>query len=86
MVRTRFEQLKRYLKACSPKNESKDLGSGSDFWRKLECVVQHFRAASQTYVIPGSDVTIDEVLQKFKGRSKHTMQINAKQAGKGFKI
>jgi Transposase IS4 len=45
------------------------------------------RAATteELYQLP-QDLSIDEQLIKFKGRSKHTIQMNSKAAGEGYKI
>lgn len=60
---------------------------GSNDW--LAKIQPSFDSFSQTYVSrirPGRNVSIDEQLILFKGRSKHTMKINSKRAEKGFKI
>lgn len=49
-------------------------------------MVTAFRKASKQYYEPGDKVFIDEQLILFKGRSRHTMQIGAREAGQGFKI
>ena len=48
--------------------------------------LDHFLTACMTHARPGRDVSVDEQLILFKGRSKHTMNITSKAAGKGFKI
>ena len=82
----RFEQIWRFLKINDPRSEPKEIGYEKDFWRKIEPFVQGFRAGYLKYYTPGSHVSIDEFLVKFKGRSRHTMNIAAKAGGKGFKI
>jgi Transposase IS4 len=37
------------------------------------------------YRLP-QDLCIDEILMQFSSRSKHTIQMNSKAAGKGYKI
>ena len=85
MTLIRFEQIKRFFKASDP-YEPENIGSGQDFWKKVEPVVESFRFGARQYYIPGSNVSIDEFLIKFGGRSRHTMQISAKAGGKGFKL
>ena len=80
----RFQQIKRFLKISNPLNEPDS--SGPDWWKKLEPLVTEFQKASQEYYRPGPHVSVDEQLILFKGRSKHTMQMVAKEAGQGFKI
>ena len=42
--------------------------------------------ASVSHFMPGRDVSVDEQLILFKDRSKHSMLIPTKRAGKHFKI
>ena len=86
MTVRRFEQIRRFLKINDPQSELEEIGQGKDFWRKIEPFVQGFRAGCLKYYTPRSYVSIDELLVKFKGRSRHTMNIAAKAGGKGFKI
>ena len=85
MTLIRFEQIRRFFKASDP-DEPEDIGKGQDFWKKVEPVVESFRFGARQYYNPGSHVSIDEFLIKFKGRSRHTMHISAKAGGKGFKL
>ena len=48
--------------------------------------MDHMRQVSQKSINPGKHVSIDKQLILFKGRSKHTMIINSKEAGQGFKL
>ena len=48
------------------------MGKGADWWKKLEPLATGFREASLEYYEPGSIISIDEQLIKFKGRSRHT--------------
>ena len=86
MTVVRFEQIRRFLKLNDPRSEPQEVGYQKDFWQKIGPFVQGFREASLKYYTPGSHVSIDEFLVKFKGRSRHTMNIAAKAGGKGFKI
>ena len=85
MTLVRFEQILCFFKASDP-DEPKDIGSRQGFWKKVSPVAQCFRHGVRQYYSPGSHVSIDEFLIKFKGRSKHTMNIAAKAGGKGFKL
>ena len=46
----------------------------------------HIRKTSRDLLTPGREISVDEQLILFKGRSAHTMQIGSKEAGIGFKI
>ena len=82
----RFQQIKRFLKLNNGRTEPSGMGKGADWWKKLEPLATGFREASLEYYEPGSIISIDEQLIKLKGRSRHTLQITSKQAGKGFKV
>ena len=82
----RFEQIRRFLKINDPRSKPKEIGYEKDFWRKIEPFVQGFRAGCLKYYTPRSYVSVDEFLVKFKGRSRHIMNIATKAGGKGFKI
>ena len=80
----RWEQLRRYLKISNPSkdNDSKWI----NWYAKVELLYSDFVKASRAHLMPGRDVSVDEQLILFKGRSKHTMLIPTKRAEKGFKI
>ena len=60
---------------------------GSNDWlAKIQPSFESFSQACASGIRPGRNVSIDEQLILFKGRSKHTMQIASKSAGEGFKI
>ena len=82
----RFKQIKRFLKLNNRRMEPSCMGKGADWWKKLEPLATGFREASLEYYKPGSIISIDEQLIKFKDRSRHTLQITSKQAGKGIKV
>ena len=58
----------------------------NDFLAKIRPLLDHFRATCKKLIKPGKEVSVDEQLIQCKARSKHTMNINAKAAGVGFKI
>ena len=86
MSLNRFENIKRFLKINNGRTEPSDMGKGPDWWKKLEPLATDFQTASLKYYQPGSIVSVDEQLIKFKGRSRHTLQIASKHARKGLKI
>lgn len=81
MSRQRFEQFTRYLKINSPHEELDD----AHFWYKVEPLSSSFREASQITLRLGDTINIDENLYSAKTRSKHTIQIDNKAAGRGYK-
>ena len=84
MTLVRFEQIKRFFKMSDPLNDADSMGP--DWWKKLEPYKTEFQKASMKYYLPGNHVSIDEQLVLFKGRSRHKMQMNVKEAGFGFKL
>ena len=84
MSLVRFQQIKRYFKMSDLNNEPNSYGS--DWWKKLESLATDFQKISQKLYVPGSHVSVDEQLILFKGRSKHTLKLVAKEVGEGFKI
>lgn len=84
MSATRWHQIKRYVKISNPKT---GLGSaGVDWYTKVEPLYPDFVNASMASFQPGRNVLVEERLILFKGRCRHTMQIETKATGVGFKI
>jgi hypothetical protein len=48
--------------------------------------MNHIHVAFRESISPSKHVSIDEQLMLFKGRTKHSMMINTKEAGQGFKL
>ncbi len=86
MSRTRWEQIKRYLKIFNSLENQKIDTRDSDWWKKLESLTSEFRNVSKTYWLSDSHVSVDEQLLKFKKRSCHTMQIVSKAISVRFKL
>lgn len=80
----RFQQIRRFFKISDPNNEADS--KGPDWWKKLEPLSTAFQKASRKYYRPQSQISIDEQLILFKGRSRHTLNLHVKEAGHGFKI
>ena len=84
MALQRWHQLKRYLKVSNPTTDVDSFGPG--WYTKVESLYSDFIQSSRTYIIPGREVSVDEQLILFKGRSRHSMSIGTKAAGYSFKI
>ena len=52
----------------------------------MEPLVSIFRENCKSYIIPGSNVAVDEIMIRFHGRSKHTTKMPNKPISKGYKI
>ena len=80
----RWEQIKRFFKIAPHDPDYKP--QGEQWYTKLNPWYSHVRKTSRDLLTPGHEVSVDEQLILFKGRSAHTMQIGSKEAGVGFKI
>ena len=86
MGRDRWQQIQRYFKVSDLDEEAKFNVIGKDWWRKVAPLTFRFRDRCKKAVLSATHCSIDELLEKFEGRSKHTLQIDTKAAGKGYKI
>jgi len=101
MRQDRFAQLQRFLHV-SPYDPTEPPDPTQDeiekmnseqlrqlnkmWWRKLEPLISTFRANCQAHWIPGSNVSVDEMMIKFYGRLKYTLKMKNKPIKQGFKI
>jgi hypothetical protein len=53
---------------------------------KLEPLASLLRTKFQAYVVLGQNVSFDEMMVPFTGRSKHTLKMKNKPISEGFKI
>src|SRR5436853_3218328 len=57
------------------------------FWySKLDPLATHIQTVSQSICIPSSNVSIDEMIARFSGKSAHTVKIKNKPTPEGYKI
>ena len=90
----RFEDLKRYLHISdpTPRNSEQDdsedetLDASIGWWYKLELIVLEFRSLCSKYWIPSLNLSIDEMMVRFFGRSMHTFKAPNKPIKEGYKI
>ena len=82
MTLKRFEQIKRYLHLSEP---FETLPRRS-WYQKLLPLADRLRKSFQAYMVPASDVSIDEMMVRFAGRSFHTLQVPGKPIPLGYKI
>jgi hypothetical protein len=80
MPMKRFQQIKRYLHISNH-------NSPMPYWySKVEPFASHIRDISKRLYVPGSNVSIDEMIIRFSGRSGHTFRIKNKPTPEGYKI
>ena len=87
----RFEQIKRYFHvsplplldvlSCTPSRTST-----SQWYMKLAPLFRLLRARFQANVILAQNVSFDEMMVPFTGRSKHTLKMKNKPVLEGFKL
>jgi hypothetical protein len=81
MTLFRFQQIIQYFHVSVPSNLS------TLYWyKKLEPLASLLRTKFKAYVVLGQDVSFDEMMMPFAGRSKHTLKMKNKPVKEGFKI
>ena len=80
MTLIRFQQIKRYL------HISKSQDNNSLYYSKVEPLLSHIRQTSKKLYIPSMNVSVDEMMVRFSGRSIHTIRIRGKPTPEGYKI
>ena len=78
----RYDQTKRYFHIFDPTVQY----HRKDWWKEVEPLSSHLRSRSQQYFQSQSNVALDEMVPKFKGRSAHTVRIPSKPILEGYKI
>jgi Transposase IS4 len=59
---------------------------GSNWWDKLEPIFSILREKCAFYWLPSTNLTVDEIMLKFKGRTTQKITIPGKPIPIGFKI
>jgi hypothetical protein len=79
----RFQQIKRYLYVLPPTTTSLSIAR---WYIKLDPLASLLCTKFQAYVVLGQNVSFDEMMVPFAGRSKHTIKMPNKPIKEGFKI
>ncbi len=83
MSNIRFLQILRYFHVLDIGEESKVSTTWySKVWPLYNVLRQQFKA----YVVPGQNVSFDEMMVPYTGRSLHTLKMKNKPISEGFKI
>ncbi|KAJ0407397.1 hypothetical protein ATCC90586_000104 [Pythium insidiosum] len=80
MSRNRFKHIERYLHISPPHTQ---VGS---WYAKIEPLVTNMKTAFRKYYVPPSNVSVDEMMVRFSGRSAHTVRMKNKPIAEGYKI
>ncbi|CAG8749260.1 16797_t:CDS:2, partial [Acaulospora morrowiae] len=76
----RFQQIKRFLHISS-------INEPHLYWySKVEPLASHIREMSKKLYVPCSQVSVDEMIARFSGRSAHTVRMKNKPTPEGYKI
>jgi len=78
----RFLQIKPYLHVSNPKHQL----ARSECFQKLEPLNSLIRDRYQKYYLPSSNVTVDEMMIRFGGRSHHTNRMPSKPIKERYKV
>ena len=79
----RFEQIKQYFHVSPPSQPNKPK---SQWYMKLSPLFEVLRHQFRAYVILGQNVSFDEMMVPYTGRSQHTLKMKNKPVSEGFKI
>jgi len=63
-----------------------DITQQTDIFSKLELLASHIRDISKKFYIPASNISIDEMIAQFSGRSAYTFHIKNKSTPEEYKI
>ncbi len=58
----------------------------SQWYMKLSPLFELLRERFKAFVILGQNISVDEMMIPFTGRSRHTLKMKNKPVGEGFKI
>jgi hypothetical protein len=83
MTYYRFSQIKRYFHISALDISSI---STAQWHTKLEPLANLLRTKFQEYVVLGQNVSFDEMMVPFSGRSQHTLKMKNKLVSEGFKV
>jgi hypothetical protein len=82
LSRTRYTKIKRYLHVSDPN----EVYSDKEWFRKLEPLNSNIRDKCQELIVPATNTTVDEMMVRFFGRSKHIVKMPKKPIKEGYKI
>jgi len=78
----RFCQIKCFLHISDPELQL----TRAEWFPKLEPLNRIIRDRCQKYYLPASNVTVDEMMIRFGGKSYHTYRMPSKPIKEGYKV
>jgi Transposase IS4 len=83
----RFEQIKRFLHISDAEEDIRQgRDSSPEWWHKLEPLASALQHSFMRLYAPSSTVSVDELMVRCCGRSKHTYKMPSKPIPQGYKI
>jgi hypothetical protein len=83
MSKWRFQQILRYFHVSEPDEDGPVLKT---WYGKVWPLYSELRQQFKAYVIPRQDVSFDEMMVPYTGRSSHTLKMKNKPISEGFKM
>jgi len=84
--KTRFQEIRRFFHV-SPYYSPTETPEGLPCWHsKVDILLEQLWFSSQQYQVPGSNVTIDEAMILFTGRSIHITNMPNKPISQGYRF
>jgi Transposase IS4 len=83
LSKNRFEDI---LRNFHFKDRGLNPEKGSNWWDKLEPIFSTLREKCTLYWLPSTNLTVDEIMLKFEGRTTQKITIPGKPISTGFKI
>jgi hypothetical protein len=80
----RFEQIKHYFHVSPPLTPTSL--SAARWHTKLDPLSNMLCTKFQEYIVLGQNVSFDEMMVPFSGRSRHTLKMKNKPVSEGFKV
>lgn len=80
MTLVRYEQIKRFIHVSPPDMEIKN------YYDKLEPLISHIAKVSRELYTPKTNVSVDEMMVRFSGRTAHSVRMKSKPTPEGYKI
>ena len=80
---SQFEQIKRYFHVSLPSPEPL---LAKDWYIKLSLLFEILCQRFKDYYIPAQNVSVDEMMVQFTGRSKDTIKTPKKPISEGYKL
>jgi hypothetical protein len=78
----RYTQIKRYFHIAVPVSTDQSQA----WYEKLSPLYEHLNTQFKAYYIPSQNVSVDEMMKAFTGRSAHTIKMPNKPIKEGYKM